>query len=247
MWARARAQGKLVDEQVEHQLKARISIAEGEVVGDRGQVRESIGRQTPAGFFVSRRSAGVRAKALCKAVDALRPADGPQLHRDELLHRRAIGGSPEIAALGAPTAGSERSSPGCIRARAVVPADDRIRRGAGTEPAIASATRESPLPSGARAVTHDRSRHASAGPRIARCAHLASSRGGLVARRRRCFPRGACLAHGSAIGRKRQPDQECRNGDIAEARCRHPRARTPASQTTLLLRPAESVGGANHV
>ena len=34
--------------------------------------------------------------------------------------------------------------------------------------------------------------------------------------------------------------------DIAEARCRHPRARTPASQTTLLLRPAESVGGANH-
>jgi hypothetical protein len=41
--------------------------------------------------------------------------------------------------------------------------------------------------------------------------------GGLVARRRPCFPRGACLAHGSAIGRKRQPDQECRNGDEAGA------------------------------
>ena len=84
-------------------------------------------------------------------------------------------------------------------------------------------------------------------PTSPRGSRLASSRGGLVARRRPCFPRGACLAHGSAIGRKRQPDQECRNGDSAEARCRHPRARTPASQTTLLLRPAESVGGANHV
>ena len=31
-----------------------------------------------------------------------------------------------------PTAGSRRSSPGCIRARAVIPADDRIRRGAGS-------------------------------------------------------------------------------------------------------------------
>ena len=37
--------------------------------------------------------------------------------------------------------GGEATSKGCIRARAVVPADDRIRHGAGFELACASATK----------------------------------------------------------------------------------------------------------
>ena len=40
-----RALGKPVDEQVEQQLKARISIAKSEAVGEPSQVRESIGPQ----------------------------------------------------------------------------------------------------------------------------------------------------------------------------------------------------------
>ena len=40
-----RVLGKPVDEQVEQQLKARISIAKSEAVGEPSQVRESIGPQ----------------------------------------------------------------------------------------------------------------------------------------------------------------------------------------------------------